>query len=800
MIKNYFITALRNFKKNKLYALLNVFGLGIGIASCLFVYALVDFEYSFDSFQTKKNEIFRVTRHYFGNNRVSYNGSIPYPTGDEILNKVPDVKSVVQFHGPVREQMLLIDEVGNQQVFRQSGVLYTTPSFFDMLDFEILRGAPASILEDPFKIFLTEAMATKYFGTKDPIGKIITINSTEEHEVVGIVANPPKNTNLPFECILSIVTIKERHPSLFGNNWGTDWAYSSYVEVEKGQDIGDLERKLDQMMAPHLDDEDKEKLEMHLQPLLEIHNDEKYGDDQNYVTPSLMIYAFILLGALLLATSCLNFINLTTAQATQRAKEVGVRKTLGGSKTELIFQFLSETFVIVFAATIVGLTLGQIIIQWFNGFLTEISYDLNYTPKVIFFSILIMLLITFLAGYYPSMVLSKYKPAEALSRKIQMAKGSGNFNFRRILVITQFTVTNLMIIAALIIAAQMDFVKNKDLGFDHKNLVTIGFPDGAYEKLKTISGEFKSKSYIADATIQYSNPFAGSNWNNSYRLPGGEYIDGNNANMKFADENYIPFHGLELIAGRNISGRIINDSTHEAVVNEKLIATLGWTPEEALGKKVLANSDEFKVVGVMKDFNLYSLHYAIKPVMIYKWTTQLNQLAIRLKKYPTTEELQDIEATFKSFFPNDVLEISIFAEEIEEFYLVENLLHEVILYVSALTIILSVMGLFGLVSFMAVKNSKNIGIRKVFGAPISSILKIFAKEYIVLLSVAFIVAAPIAYFLVDIWLNEFTYHIEPGPKYFIIGFLVSIVIAMLTVGYRSYMAATANPIKSLRYE
>lgn len=802
MLKNYLITAFRNFKRNRAYSFLNIFGLAIGLGGCLFVFTIIRYERSFDNWHTKKDRIYRVVSHYNGDNGMHYTGILPYPTGDAILRDIPDFEKVVQFHGPEDEKLSLTDQKGEYQVFRQERVLYTDENFFDVLDFTILRGASPSSLKEPYKAYLTEKMVLKYFGAQDPIGKVIRLNNKHDLEIVGVVETPGKNTSLPFEVIISLPTLRLDIPDVFKDNWGMTWAYSTYVLTRENADVETLEGKLTQMRLAYDDDEDnKGKLMLKLQPLEEIHNDERYGRGKHYVTPSLMVWAFVILGLLLLGTACLNFINLSTAQAIRRSREIGVRKTLGSMKHQLIVQFLTETFTIVLVAVIIGFTLGQVLISEFNSFLSEIEYNLSYTPEVIVFALILALVVTFLAGFYPAMILSGYKPVEALYQRISVRKGSGNFNLRRALVITQFVFTNVMLIATIIIAAQMNYVKNKDLGFNYNRVVTIDFPDGAYEKLEAIAGEYRTKSYVEDVTRGYTTPISGSNWTNSYYVKGGEYIDGNNANMKFGDRNYLDFYDIQILSGRNISEQIINDSTIEALVNEKLITTLGWnTHEESIGQWIDLGYLQAKIIGIIEDYNVQTLQTGIKPSLFAYQPDRLEQLSIRLKTQPTSDMVTDIETTFRRFYPNDLFEFEVLENEIQQYYRLEDMLHQIVWFVSILSILLSVMGLYGLVSFMANKNSKNIGIRKVFGATVGSILRIFAKEYVVLLSIAFVVSAPLAYWLTRLWINEFAYRIDLSMMYFAIAFLLTFFIAVITVGYRSYVAASANPVKSLRYE
>jgi putative ABC transport system permease protein len=799
MLKNYFITAIRNFKKNKLNTFLNIFGLGVGMACCLFVFTIINYEQSFDTFHSNAENIYRVTRHYHGDYGVNHNGIIPYPTGDAIVNGIPDFEDVIQIHGPVDEKISFDDAFGNFHIFREDKVIYVEPAFFNAFDFKIIKGSGSKILLEPNKAFITERIADKYFGRNNPIGRIITINQTEKIEIAGIVETPTDNTNHPFEIVISLPTLRARHSDIFIDQWDMNWAYSAYVVVPENANITALEIKLDGMMAKHIDEEVQGKLKMHLQPLKEVHTDERYGT-MTYNTPELLMMAFLVLGGLIMGIACLNFINLSTAQAIKRAKEIGIRKTLGSHKSHLIAQFMTETFSVVFLAMIIAFTLGQIFIQQFNAFLTIIEYSLSYSKEVIGFSLLMSFGVTFLAGFYPSIILAGYQPIQALHNEINIKKGSGNLSLRRILVITQLAFTNIMLICTVIIAAQMNYVKSSDLGFNAEDVATINFPDGSFEKLEAISREFEAKSYITKVAQAYTPPFASNNWSSSYAKKGEDILDGNNANRKFGDEHYIEFYEIPLIAGSNISGRYLNDSIFDGVVTRKLAASLGWTPEESIGQWISLGNEDIKIVGVAENFNNRALTMGMKASLITVRPEIMEQLSLKISDGDVIGHRDDLEATFRAFYPNDLFEYGIVKDEINEGYIVENVLQTVLSVVAGLCVLLSVMGLYGLVSFMANRNAKTIGIRKVFGASIGHILSSFAKEYAVLLLISFIISAPIAYLMMDVWLAAFAYRIDLSLLYFLIAFTLSLVIAMGTVSFRSYRAATVNPISSLRYE
>ena len=804
MIRNFFITAFRNFRKNLSHTLLNIAGLGLGLACCLVVFTIINFEYSFDKWHEKKDRVYRITNIYHGDNRTGYNGIINYPTGKAIRDNVPDLEKVVEFHGPQDEKFSFTDSKGQFQVFREEGVLMTNRDFFDVLDFPLVSGDIEAI-EQPNKIYLSQTLATKYFGQEDPIGKTLRFQGEVNLDVAGVVVDSPDDTNLPYTCLISIATLRQAEPNIW-TNWGMTWAYSVYVLTKPDADIVALNIKIDDVIDSFSnadDEEEKSKTEVALQPLLEIHNDERYGDGYNYVTPKLMIWAFVFLGGLILGTACLNFINLSTAQAIRRSKEVGIRKTLGSSKLQLVSQFLTETFVIVLLSMMIAISLGQFLLERFNQMLTSIGYNLVYTDKVMAFALLLAFGVTLLAGFYPSLILSGYKPVEALKNKVTIKRGSGSFNLRRFLVIVQFAFTTIMLIGTLIISAQVNFMKNKDLGFDYTNVVNIATPDESEVDPNGLLDKLRTKSYVTDASLAFTSPLAGSNWNNSYRIQGEEYIDGNNANMKFIDEEYLNFYKIQLISGTNIREQYISDSIYNVLVTRHLLTTLGWKePGEAIGRTITSGGgrNQYKIIGIVEDFNVSSAHSEIRPSMLMYRPDQMYEIAIRLPSENVSEHIGDIEATFREFYPNELFEFDILKSDINERYLIEDLLHNVIRFVSILAILLSVMGLYGLISFMANRNAKTIGIRKVFGATTASILSIFTKEYIKLMLVSFLFAAPASYFLMNIWIQEFAFRIPLSMSYFIMGFMITLIIALITVGYRSFKAARANPIQSLRYE
>ncbi|MBV6647263.1 MAG: FtsX-like permease family protein, partial [Cyclobacteriaceae bacterium] len=609
------------------------------------------------------------------------------------------------------------------------------------------------------------------------------------------------NINLSFDLIISHSTLRNLNPGIF-KQWGMRWAASLFVLTNENTTKGTIEAALKNIPKTYFPEEHALKTIYKLQPLAQMHTDELYGDGVGYVAPSLALWAFIIMGALLLGTACLNFVNLSTAQAIKRSREVGVRKTLGGSRSQLIFQFLTETLIIVLISVVLSMTIAQVMISQLNTFLTPLDYEVSFSSSIVWFISALIVLVTLLGGLYPSLVMSSYQPIQALTQKITGKRGSGSFNLRRMLVIVQFVFTNLLLICSFIVSDQMDFLKNKPLGFNKDRVVTLGFPQGSYERMKTVKQAFEQKAYIEEATLCHGSPFSvNGDWQTGYTIQGQPYVDGQTSFWKFVDENYLEFFDIPIIEGKPLEARSINDSTYDVLVNKKFISKLGWTAKESIGRKIEFNGNRIgTIIGVTPDFHAGSLHDAIRPVLFCYEPSRIELMALRLVSSVETQALSDMEHTFRTFFPDDVFLATNLSKAIDQEYMVEDLLYGVIQFTTIISIIISMLGLYGLISFIANSNAKSIGVRKVFGASTFSIIRVFTREYFILIFIAFLLAAPLSYLGMQEWINEYAYRIDLHLGFFIWALLGSLSLAVITVGYKSYLAASANPAQSLRYE
>lgn len=807
MLRDFFITALRNLRKNSSYAAINIIGLSIGMACCLATYTIVHFEHSFDNWHAKKDRIYRYTNIYQEDANIYKNGIVPYPTGDALRNNIPEIEKVVEFHGPLDYKVSYTDKQGEFKIFREDDVLMTNKDFFDLLDFKVIGGNPEA-LDQPNKLFLSEKLAKKYFDDENPIGKILNVEAEGiviPIEISGVVEDSPKNTNLPYTALISIATLKQASPEIF-TTWTMTWAYSNYVLLQENADISALNIKIDQVIdhQRNSSEERSKKTAVVLQPLSEIHTDEAYGGGYNYVIPSILIWAFILLATLILGTGCLNFINLSTALAIKRSKEIGVRKVLGSPRQVLITQFLVETLLITLISITIAFSAAQFLLDQFADFMSN-AYVMALSKELVIATVVLVLLVTIAAGFYPAIILSGYKPVEAIKNRITLQKGAGSFNLRKGLVVAQFAFTTIMIISTMIISAQVDYMKTKDLGFDADNVLLIQTPNDTKINPESFMNDLQSEAFVSKTSLAFTAPSAWWNQSASYTLIGAsrESSSDNNANMKYIDANYFSFYDIQLVAGRNVKEQYLTDSTFDAVVTRNLTTSLGFDqPEEALGKTLSVGGEQiqYRIIGVTEDFHTSSSHDEAYPTILAYNPNQMRSVAAKLPNEDLDLYLSKVEKVYRKYYPDDLFETSLLSQNIAQRYYLENSLQLAINFVSIVAILLAAIGLYGLVSFIANRSAKSIGIRKVFGASISNILSTFTKEYLVLLVISFVIATPVVYYLMNTWMENFASRMPIRPIYFFAGFGISILIALLTAGYRSWVAAAANPIQSLRYE
>jgi putative ABC transport system permease protein len=802
MFKSYFITAIRNLSRNRAYAIINVTGLSIGIAASLLLFLVIQFESSFDNFHQKKDRIYRVGTQLNDQEGVNYTGSISFPAAAAMRIDFPQIREVASIF---RNGGQITVEGGNSGLKKltEENFYYTEPQFFHMFDFGWLAGNPQASLNGPNSAVLTQATSEKYFGNwRTAIGKTFKHENKTLYKVTGILKNPPPNTDFPLRVVVPYSALQNTYIKENLNDWVSTFgdAYS-FVVLPPELGVENFNVRLAQFAKKHKPAEYAKDVYV-AQPLSEIHFDDRFGNYSNHTFSHSLITALALIGAFLILIACVNFINLATAQAVNRSREVGVRKVLGSNRTQLAVQFLSETALITIAAVLIAIFIAEAALPFLNQLLeTKMDFNFLLNPGFILFVLGIALVVTFLSGLYPAFILSGFNPIVALKSRIT-SRMVGGISLRRALVVLQFAIAQVLIIGMLIVVSQMNYFQNASLGFDKAAVITIPLPDDSLSKTKEdfMRGRLMANPNILNASFSFKSPSADGNWNSDFKFDHAAKTTNFSANLKWADTAYFRAYNLQFVAGRPYYP---SDTVREFVVNETLLHKLGiQNPQDAIGKELNFWNGEKRanIVGVVRDFNSYSLRQPMAPVVLSTWKDVYQTIGIKIKPGTEKEVLPYVEKLWNATYPAYVYDYQFLDETIANFYKQEAQLSLLYKIFAAIAIFISCLGLYGLVSFMAAQRTKEVGIRKVLGASVTNIVYLFSKEFTLLILLAFLLAGPVAYYIMHKWLQDYTYRIEMSVWIFLAAILGSVIIAWLTVGHSAIKAAVANPAKSLRTE
>jgi putative ABC transport system permease protein len=806
MFKNYFKTAFRNLSRHKNYTIINISGLAAGIAVCIIIFIIIQFHLSYDNFHKKKDRIYRVLTEYHHADaaEIFYGYGVPIPMPAGIRNNFPQVEKVAPIYSEGNDQILVLDNNGQsiKKFKEQKGVYVTEPSFFEIFDFPLLAGNPATVLKDPNSAVLTKEIADKYFGDwRTAVGKTIKWNNHDVLKITGVLATIPPNTDFGLKVVISYGTGRTANFAK-SNDWGsTGSSFGAYILLAPGVSEASFNSQLrafSKKMEP-VDDKDSHII----QPLSEVHVATHIGNLSGKTISPELITGLWLIAAFILLIACVNFINLSTAQAVNRAKEVGVRKVLGSNKSQLKLQFITETLLIVVIAVALAISISLISLPAMSRILDiPLAFNILHNPTIVLFLFIITIAVTLLAGFYPSLVLSGFNPINALKSRLS-AKSTKGISLRRGLVVFQFIIAQVLIIATLIIVKQMDYFTTRPIGFDKDAIVNIPFPSDSLgiSKLNFLRKKLSETKNIQSISFNSNTPVEddNDNWstfNFNHAVKETDFY----AITKFTDDQYVPTYHLPLIAGRNLEP---SDTAREFLVNERLIKNLGIkNPQDALGKEISmwGGSMQGNIVGVLKEFNSRSYRRDLAPVLMTTLKRGYDNAGIKLSSQEMNTTMKEIEKTWDATFPDFVFEYQFLDAKIDSFYKQEQQLSNLYKIFAAIAIFLSCLGLYGLASFMAVQRIKEVGIRKVLGASAANIVYLFSKEFIVLIGIAFIIAAPVAWYFMNKWLQNYPYRISISAWIFIIGGLASILIALATVSFQAIKAAVTNPVKSLRTE
>ncbi|WP_218146651.1 ABC transporter permease [Parapedobacter indicus] len=789
-------------------------GLAVGIAVCMTIFIIIQFQTSFDNFHVKKDRIYRVlTEHHQEETAtVSYGKDVPFPIPAGLKTAFPQLEQVAPIFASHNDQLLITDDNGTTtRTFKEDhGVFFTEPSFFSLFDFPLLAGSYES-LKDPNNVLVTKEIAEKYFGDwKTAMGKTIRLEAggyifehgTETLKVSGVLATVPPNTDFQLKLVVGYGTGFTGSLMATSTDWeGTTSGFGCYVLLPPNSSVDKFNQQLnayaEQVKSP-------DKNDSHLiQPLSAVHYDTQAGNYSNKTISQDRLNVLWLIAAFILLIACVNFINLSTAQAVNRAKEIGVRKVLGSNKFQLQIQFVMETFLIVASSVILAAIMTLFALRSVNQLLEiSLSFNILNNPAIGLFLLTVTLVVTVLAGFYPSIVLSRFNPINALKSKLNVSAAKG-ISLRRGLVVFQFIIAQVLIIGTLIIVKQMDYFMSQPLGFDKEAIINVPFRTDSLRlsRLDYLKEQLLSVNGVQAVSFSSNTPAedGGDMWS-TFRFNRAIKETDFKAITKFADNEYLPAYQLQLIAGRNLQP---SNMTREFLVNESLVKSLGLkNPEDILNKEISMWDDRIKckVVGVLKDFKDRSFRHELAPLLITTNVTMYNQAGIKLTTANLASTLRSVKEIWEGTFPNFVYEYRFLDEKIAAFYKQENQLAQLYKIFAGISIFLSCLGLYGLASFMAVQKIKEVGIRKVLGATAGNIVYLFSKEFIILIAIAFVIATPIAWYYMHQWLQDYAYRIHVSGWLFVAGGLVALLIALATISFQTIKAAIANPVKSLRTE
>ncbi len=810
MFRNYFKVAMRNLLRNKTYSLINVLGLAIGIACCVLIMLFVTDELSYDRFHTKADRIYRTALDAEMMGQKLQAPISPNPLAKAMAEELPEVESTSRIN-PYRAEALVT--WGEKKFYEKKTWAWVDSTFFDIFDFEVVEGDANTALDKPNQLIISESAAEKYFGHEKPIGQILKLDNDRDYLVVALMRDMPSNSHFRYDFLASMFSLEDQG----SDNWLSSNIYT-YVLLKEGATESQVEAKFPALykskMGPQLKkmagmDFDEflaagNRFEAYLQPITDIHLGGNLDWELQTNSDEKFIYIFSIIAFLVLLIASINFMNLATARSTKRAKEVGVRKVIGAPRSALIGQFLGEALLQSLLAMFLAVVFIELILPYFNNIVGK-NISLFGGKSFLFYVFLssIFVIVGLFAGSYPAFYLSGFRPATVL--KGTVVKGSSGAKFRKALVVTQFAISVALIIGVLFVSKQLSYFRNADLGFDKEQLVMIEVNKReTVQQMETVKSEILKHPNIVSMTAASFLPSNGDPNQNMFSVE-KEGVEQHYPlwNME-ADFDFIETMGLEIIEGRAFDRNLATDSITAYVLNESAVKGFGW--DNPIGKEVAemdvnpGSVKSGKVIGVVKDFHTEGFNKQIKPMILSVNPRYTYNVAIRVSSNNIAESLAYIEETWTGFEPEYPFHYDFLDQKFASLYSAEERLGKVFLYFTLLAIFIACLGLFGLASYTAEQRTKEIGIRKVLGASVGNITMLLTKEFILLVLISNIIAWPIAYLMMQKWLQTFAYPADITFWTFGLASILGLVIAVLTVSFQAIKAAVGNPVRALRYE
>ncbi|HEY9008716.1 MAG TPA: ABC transporter permease [Ohtaekwangia sp.] len=794
MLKNYITAAFRNLYKNKGFSAINILGLSVGLASFVLITLYVYHELSMDRFNTKADRIYRIVENLRTENELLLQSTSSPPMGPKLVQEFPEVQSFVRF----LETGLLVKK--DNVSFYEDECYLADSSVFDIFTFPLLKGNAKTALTEPNTTVLTEKTARKYFGDQDPVGQSLEMDG-EQYKITGIMADVPENAHFTFDILVSFSSWSTHNKENEMRAWYWN-SFHTYILLKEANQIESLRAKMPGFIERNIDKGGMYYEDLPLQSLTSIYLETPRSWENGKRGSINNLYILSVIAIFILLIACFNYVNLATARASRRLKEVGLRKVLGAQRRMLIAQFLGESIIVSSIATIMGFSLAWMVLPVFNT-LVEASLGFAIVPHTYYIwgsLIVLAIFLGLLSGSYPAFMISGFDPLQIFRPSLR-----GIFShqyFRKILVSAQFVISITLVAGTLLISDQLSHLRTQSLGFRKEATLKLqtGGDHTIREHLESVRSELLKIQGVTSVTASHTVP--GESTTNLYSQL--EMQDGKmsptNINTNFVDHDFIPGFGIEMLAGRNFSRDFKADDTTAFIINETAMKDFGWTPQNSIGKKVHQNGKNGTIIGVTKDFHYRSLHHKIEPLMLTINPWAYNKFSVKISSNNIPSVVEKIEKQWKALAPGLPFRYSFLEDDYNNLYKADAQLGKVASVFSSLAIFVGCLGLLGLTSFSVERRVKEIGIRKVLGASVGNMIYMISKEFVGLIVISFIVAVPITYYLITRWLENFTDRINIGPVTFVIAGISVLAVAWLTVSFLSFKAASANPSKSLRSE
>lgn len=795
MLKNYLLIALRNITKHFTYSLINIFGLGLGLATCMLLMTWISHELSYDKFHQHADRIYRSSLEMNANGQkirttVSPTALLP------ALKEFPEIEEGVRVYNPSAWNPYIVKK--DDKLFQEKRFYFADSSFFKVFSFPLIHGNANTALRDPNSVVLTKSAAKKYFGDEDPMGKVLSINNARDYTVTGIMSDVPSNSFLQFDMVGSFSSLRQANEPLIW--WSAN--YQTFVVVREGADITALSEKTDKLVNKAVGSDlsrPDSYVHYHFMKLTDIHLRSPFTSEFEVVGNIDYVYIFSAIAALILLIACINYINLSTARAIDRAREVGVRKVVGAFRKQLFAQFLGESVLITCLGFIVAFFVAQVALPLFNAVTgKQLEGAIFYSPVFLTGMAGMLLVISLLSGAYPAMVITSFKPVSVLKGNFRFS--GGGVLLRKGLVVTQFCISVMLIVGTIVIFKQLSFIQNKKLGYERDHVLILPLDSKSEEAYSELRSELIRTGAAVNVGRATESPVR-IDGGYSFNVSSSGASDGLMVTAVAIDTGFIPALNMTLSAGRNINdndfARVKADTFYSFVVNEALLKSLYLNKKDAIGKKAMLSGRKGEIVGVVNDFHFSSLHSQIGPIVLFS-QEDFNHVFVALPKGDIKSSLQSVQAVVSAVTPHRPFEYQFLDEEYAALYSHEERMGIIFICFATLAIIIACLGLLGLVSFTAVQKTKEIGIRKVLGATAGNIVMLITSDFAKLVVIAIVIGIPVAYYMMEQWLGDFAYRTNIGVLPVVLAAVTCLLIAFGTAGYQAIKAALIDPAKTLR--